>query len=58
MKKHKVPADDDQAVELYNLKDDITQRHNLAADHRELVAELQSLLKKIRSQGHSAPRLD
>jgi hypothetical protein len=42
-------------VELYNLKDDIGQRHNLAAGHPEKVTELQALLKKIRDQGQSAP---
>jgi arylsulfatase A len=58
MTKHEVPADDEQPVELYNLKDDITQRHNLAAEHPETVREMQLLLRKIRDQGHSAPRLD
>ena len=58
MTKHKVPADNDQPVELYNLKEDITQRHNLAAEHPEIVREMQLLLRKIRDQGHSAPRLD
>jgi arylsulfatase A len=44
-------------VELYNLKTDIAQKHNLAAQHPERIAELQALLEKIRGQGHSAPRL-
>jgi arylsulfatase A len=57
-KKHHQPPDDDLPVELYNLKDDIGQRHNLAAGHPEKVAELQALLKKVRDQGHSSPRLD
>lgn len=56
--KHNVPADDGQAVELYNLKDDIGQRKNLAAEHPDKVAAMQGLLKKLREQGHSAPRLD
>ena len=44
-------------VELYNLKTDLAQKHNVAAEHPERVTELQALLKKIREQGHSAPRL-
>jgi arylsulfatase A len=44
-------------VELYNLKTDLAQKHNVAAEHPERVAELKALLKKIREQGHSAPRL-
>ncbi len=57
VKKHKLPADDEQPVELYNLREDIGQRHNLAAKHPEKVSELQALMKKLRDQGHSAPRL-
>ena len=57
VKKHNQPPDDGQPVELYNLRDDIGQRHNLAAKHPERVSELQALLKKLREQGHSAPRL-
>jgi arylsulfatase A len=57
-KKHQMGPDDNQMVALYNLKDDIGQRHNLAAEHPEKVARLQSLLKKIRNQGHSSPRLN
>ena len=45
-------------VELYNLKTDLGQKHNVAADHPDRVKELQALLKKIREQGHSAPRLE
>jgi arylsulfatase A len=56
--KHKQPADDGQPVELYNLKDDIGQRHNLAEQHPERVTQLRALLNKIRDQGHSAPQLD
>ena len=56
--KHHQAPDDDLPVELYNLKEDIGQRRNLAAGHPEKVAQLQALLKKIRDQGHSAPRLN
>jgi arylsulfatase A len=55
--KHGYPEDDDQPAELFNLVKDISQRNNLAAEHPERVAELQSLLKQIREQGYSAPRL-
>lgn len=57
-KKHRYPTDDKQPAELYNLREDISQKHNLAARHPAKVTELQALLKKIREQGHSAPRLD
>jgi arylsulfatase A len=56
-KKHHQPPDDDLPVELYNLKADISQQHNLAAEHPDKVTQLQALLKKLRDQGHSAPRL-
>jgi len=46
--KHKYPANDNQPVELYNLKEDIGQRINLAARHPEKVKEMQDLLKMIR----------
>ncbi|MDA7915919.1 sulfatase-like hydrolase/transferase [Verrucomicrobia bacterium] len=57
-KKHDYAADDKAPVELYNLKNDIGQRKNVAGSNPEKVAELQALLIKIRQQGHSAPRLD
>ncbi len=50
-------ANGNSPVELFNLKSDLPQKHNVAAEHPERVAELQSLLNKIRDQGHSAPRL-
>lgn len=56
-KKHGYEPDDKQAVELYNLKDDIGQKHNLAGKHPEKVKQLSDLLKRIREQGYSAPRL-
>ncbi len=57
LKMHNTPAGHDQPVELFNLKDDPGQRQNLAAEHPDTVADLQALLKKIREDGHSAPRL-
>jgi len=50
-------AVDEVPAELFNLIEDIGQRNNLAAEHPERVAELQKLLKQIREQGYSAPRL-
>ncbi|MFA8017648.1 arylsulfatase [Bremerella cremea] len=55
--RHDYPGDDDQPVELYDMKQDPGQRKNVASDHPDKVASLQKLLAKIRSQGHSAPRL-
>lgn len=55
--KHDYPTDDDQSVELYDLAADIGQRHNLAANHPEKVAQLKSLLQTTRTRGYSAPRL-
>jgi arylsulfatase A len=57
LKRHGYPAGKKGPVELYNLKTDLAQKHNVAADHPERVSELKALLKKIREQGHSAPRL-
>jgi arylsulfatase A len=56
-KRRGYPADPQGPVELYHLKTDLAQKHNVAAGHPERVKKLQALLKKIREQGHSAPRL-
>ena len=45
-------------TELHNLREDIGQKNNLAAQHPERVKAMQALLDKIHSQGHSAPRFD
>lgn len=57
-KKHNYRPDDQQAVELYNLKTDLGQRNNVASQHPETVNQLKKLLKHIREKGHSSPRLD
>ena len=56
--RHEQPPDDDQPVELHNLREDPGQRRNLAAAHPDKVAALTALLERLRKQGHSAPRLD
>ncbi|MFZ9933197.1 MAG: arylsulfatase, partial [Chthoniobacterales bacterium] len=48
--RHGYAADDSHSAELYNLKEDIGQRSNLAAAHPEKVEELRSLGKKIQQQ--------
>ena len=55
--KHGYPKDDGAEVELYQLREDIGQKKNLAAESPEKVAEMKKLLQQIRDQGYSAPRL-
>jgi arylsulfatase A len=43
---------------LYNLKEDIGQKNNLAGQHPERVKAMEALLNKLHSQGYTAPRLD
>lgn len=50
MKHHQTP-DGGLPVELYNLKDDIGQQHNLAAEHPDKVTQLQALLKNSATKG-------
>ena len=54
-RKHGYPPEDGQPVELYDLKNDVGQRHNRAAEHPEKVAELRALLARTRQQPRSAP---
>ena len=56
-KKHDYPSEERKTPKLFNLKEDIGQRNDLAPNMPDKVKELQSLLKKIREQGYSAPRL-
>jgi arylsulfatase A-like enzyme len=44
-----------QPGELYNLRDDLSQRHNLYADQPELVRTLKTLLEKYKRDGRSTP---
>ncbi len=49
LEKHNYPPDDGQPVKLYNLREDIGQRYNLAAKHPQRVKEMQTLLERIRA---------
>lgn len=49
--KGKQPA----GIELYNLADDIGEKHNVAAEHPEKVKELTAILRKAREEGHTRP---
>jgi arylsulfatase A len=53
--KHGYPADDDQPVELYDLKNDVGQRRNLAAERPETVTELRGLLQQARESQRTSP---
>lgn len=48
-KKHGYPDDAKQPVGLFNLKEDIGQRHNLAAEQPERVKEMRGLLEQVRA---------
>ncbi|MCC9606571.1 arylsulfatase [Blastopirellula sp. JC732] len=43
--------EDDADGELYNLKLDVAQKHNLYADHPEKVKELTALMKRTQAKG-------
>jgi len=45
----------DPQPQLYNLKNDIGEKHNIASDHPQIVKELAALLNKIRNDGHTRP---
>ncbi|MEM6915907.1 MAG: arylsulfatase [Verrucomicrobiota bacterium] len=51
------PLDDQGEFELYHMAKDLGQKNNLASSEPERVTELSALLKQIREQGYSAPRL-
>ncbi len=56
-KRHGYPSGTTSTVELYDMESDPGQKHNVAADHPNIVENLQKLLAKLRADGHSAPRL-
>ena len=41
--------------ELYNVRDDLSQRHNLYAEKPEIVRKLNALLTKYKEEGRSTP---
>ena len=45
----------DRQPQLYNLKNDLGEKHNVASEHPEIVRELAGLLKKIRDDGRTRP---
>ncbi len=45
----------DTVPQLYDLQLDIGERNNVAAQHPDIVREMEALLKKIREDGHSRP---
>ncbi len=44
-----------QPGELFNVREDLTERHNLFAERPQLVNELKSLLQKYKREGRSTP---
>jgi arylsulfatase A-like enzyme len=43
----------DQPAELYNVREDLAQRHNLYAQHRERAVAMKELLDRVRQAGRS-----
>jgi len=43
------------AVQLYNVSDDVAEKHNIQADHPEIVGRLTKLLEKYIADGRSTP---
>jgi len=57
LKKHDYPKTESKQSRLFNLREDIGQRNDLAAKHPEKVKAMEASLARIREQGYSAPRL-
>ncbi len=55
--KHGYPKAESKKARLFNLKEDIGQRDDVAAKHAEKVKAMEAALKEVREQGYSAPRL-
>lgn len=45
----------DPPVQLYNMSTDVTESRNVQANHPEVVAELEGLLRKYQQEGRSVP---
>lgn len=57
LKKHGYPKIESKQPRLFNLREDIGQRKDLAAQYPEKVRIMEASLARIREQGYSAPRL-
>jgi len=42
-------------LELYNLKDDISEEHNIAASHPDVIARIEACLKTARTDSPKWP---
>jgi arylsulfatase A len=47
------PKEGEPAGQLYNLAEDVSEKHNLYAEHPEIVSRLTSLLESYRREGRS-----
>ncbi|MEC4726467.1 arylsulfatase [Shewanella sp. D64] len=54
-KRHGYRTDDNEKGQLFDIKNDRGQRHNVIEKHPEKAEELKTLLQKIRLQGYSRP---
>jgi arylsulfatase A-like enzyme len=54
-RKVNIELGNDSIPQLYNLKEDLGEKNNIAAEHPEKVEELAALLKKIRNDGRTRP---
>ncbi|MDA7675795.1 arylsulfatase [Akkermansiaceae bacterium] len=57
LRKHDYPKTESKQPRLFNLREDIGQRNDLATKHPEKVKAMEASLARIREQGYSAPRL-
>lgn len=55
LKNERGDTNHDQPGELYNLREDIAERHNRFAERPQLMGELKSLLQKYKREGRSTP---
>ncbi len=55
LKKERGYTPHDQPGELFNVRDDLAERHNHFAEKPQLVSELKSLLEKYQREGRSNP---
>lgn len=56
-KRRKVMAEAKGGRHLFHIEEDIGQRKNLIGENPDKAKKLSDLMKKLRDQGHSAPRL-